>query len=296
MESLPLIFDIHHFVLDDGPGIRTTVFLKGCPLSCAWCHNPEGLNKKEEIVFISNLCISCADCKSVCPNNAIDMDKETRIIRAKCNCCGQCAAECQAKALKIVGKYYPPDDLVEILLSDKSFYRRSSGGVTFSGGEPTQFMDYLSYIFRKLKENNIHIAIQTSGVFDFHKFKEKLLPFTDLVFFDLKLIDKIEYQRWVGGDVSISLQNFKHLCEQTGIRVIASVPLVPGITSTLENLTAIKNFINKSGCPELVLRPYHPGGIEKNNSLGKRGYDFLHGKPLSISEEQVAKQVFYREG
>ena len=295
MEQVPLIFDIRHFVLDDGPGIRTTVFLKGCLLSCAWCHNPGGISKRKEIAFYAERCILCGNCKSVCPNQAIDMEKKDRVMRIKCDCCGQCTLECSAKALRVIGKYYSPDELVEILSSDKIFYQTSSGGVTFSGGEPTLFMDYLGSVFVKLKKNDIHIAIQTSGTFDFSIFKDKLLPFVDLIFFDLKLMDNTDFQRWIGGDVARPLENFKQLCKQSGIRVIASIPLIPGITSTKENLMAIKKFLKKSECRELIFRPYHPGGIAKSISLGIEVPGFIPEKQLGIREEQMAKRIFQGE-
>jgi pyruvate formate lyase activating enzyme len=295
MENTPLIFDIRHFSLDDGPGIRTTVFLKGCPLSCKWCHNPEGINRNREIVFYPEKCIGCGNCKSVCPDKAIVMGKGKRILTDRCNLCGLCALECPANALRMIGKYYSPGELVKILLSDRLFYQTSSGGVTFSGGEPTLFMDYLNIIFGMLKENNIHIAIQTSGAFDFKEFKEKLMPFLDLVYFDLKLIDNIEYHRWTGGDVIRSLENFRQLCEQTGVRVIASIPLIPGITSTIENLLAVKKYLEESGCREWIFRPYHPGGKAKNISHGKKAPDLISGNGLSIRQEQMAKRIFYGE-
>ncbi len=293
MEQLPLIFDIRHFVLDDGPGIRTTVFLKGCQLSCAWCHNPEGINKSKEIVFYPDRCILCGSCKSVCPNQAIEMENTNRVIPAGCNYCGLCTSECPANALRIIGQYYSPDELVEILLSDKLFYQTSSGGVTFSGGEPTLFMDYLCTVFGKLKKHKTHIAIQTSGTFNFSVFRDKLLPFVDLVYFDLKLMNNISYQRWVGGEVARPLENFEQLCRQKGIRVIASIPLIPGITTTKENLIAVRRFLNKSGCHEFIFRPYHPGGIPKSINMGKKIPDFIPGKSISIREEKMAKRIFY---
>jgi pyruvate formate lyase activating enzyme len=295
MENTPLIFDIRHFALDDGPGIRTTVFLKGCPLSCSWCHNPEGINTKSEIMFSIGKCIFCGNCMTVCHKNAIDMEKENRIIHSKCDRCGLCISECPSGALRTSGKYYSPEDLCKELLSDRIFYQTSSGGVTFSGGEPTMFMDYLKQVLRILKENDIHTAIQTSGVFDYEKFREKLLPYLDLVFFDIKLIDSGEYRRWTGGDVALALKNFRLLCKQDGVNVTASVPLIPGITDTGMNLTAIRDLIYESGCRELVFRPYHPGGISKNISLGRKVPGNVPVKGMTAEEEQKAKRVFNEE-
>jgi len=295
MENAPLIFDIRHFSLDDGPGIRTTVFLKGCPLSCSWCHNPEGISTKREIMFSIGRCIHCGNCMTVCPINAIVMDKENRIIHSKCDDCGRCISECPSGALQMSGKYFSPDDLCEELLQDRLFYQTSSGGVTFSGGEPTMFVDYINQVLRLLKENDIHTAIQTSGVFDFEKFREKLMPYLDLVFFDIKLIDSNEYRRWTGGDVSLPLKNFNMLCKQKGVNVTASVPLIPGITDTRMNLTAIRDFIAASGCRDLVFRPYHPGAISKHLSLGRKAPGNVPFRGLTMKEEQMAKRIFNEE-
>lgn len=292
MKKTPLIFDIRHLSMDDGPGIRTTVFFKGCPLSCDWCHNPEGQKLTGEIIFYPEKCIGCGNCKSACSKGAIVMEKGKRVMTNRCDCCGLCAIECPSNALRIIGKYYSPAELVRILLADKLFYRTSSGGVTFSGGEPTLFMDYLNIVMDRLKRNNIHLAIQTSGAFDLIEFKEKLVPFLDLIYFDLKLMDNIEYRRRTGGDVNRSLENFRQLCNQPGIRVIASIPLIPGITSTRENLSAVKNYLDESGCREWIFRPYHPGGVTKNISLGKKVPEFIPLRGISTREEKIAKKYF----
>ncbi|MBI4688996.1 MAG: glycyl-radical enzyme activating protein [Nitrospirae bacterium] len=179
--SKPLIFDIHGFSLDDGPGIRTTVFLKGCPLSCIWCHNPESWSPKVQIAFYPELCIGCGECVTACPAEATAMSLRDRINRERCTCCGNCAAICPPTALKIVGNYYPPDELAERLLKNRSFYQTSGGGVTFSGGEPTLHVSYLEDVMRYLKAEGIHIVVQTSGMFDLDIFISNLLPLKFLV-------------------------------------------------------------------------------------------------------------------
>ena len=159
-EGHPLIFDIKHFALDDGPGIRTTVFLKGCSLSCQWCHNPESINSGHEIAFFAHLCINCGDCQAVCPEDAVCVDGTNRIEREKCTRCQKCVDKCPTTALKSIGKYYTVAELAEFLKSDHIFYETSKGGVTFSGGEPTLYMDYVGDVMKELKNDNIHIAIQ----------------------------------------------------------------------------------------------------------------------------------------
>ena len=167
------------------------MFLKGCPLSCLWCHNPESMNSEREIAFYPQLCIQCGDCQKACPAGAIRMDSDGRIVRKLCTRCGLCTQVCPATALKNVGEYYTPDELTDILMRDRVFYETSQGGVTFSGGEPTLYPDYVAEVMKKLrlKSNSIHLAIQTSGMFDFSEFEKKLLPSLDLIFYDLKLFD-----------------------------------------------------------------------------------------------------------
>jgi pyruvate formate lyase activating enzyme len=292
MEKSPLIFDIRHFTLDDGPGIRTTVFLKGCPLNCAWCHNPEGIDPEKQLVFDPERCIHCDTCASVCPQNAIATGSAGRINDELCDCCGICAEECPSNALRVIGQDYTPDELTKILLEDREFYSVSDGGVTFSGGEPALFMDYLSVVFKKLKKHHIHIAIQTSGYFEYRSFKEKLLPFLDLIYFDMKLTSENEFRRWTGGNADLPLKNIELLCRDRCAAVIASIPLVPGITTTKENLISIKDFLAKAGCRDVVFRPYHPGGIAKRAVLGKTLPNNLLDKPLSINGERKARAFF----
>ncbi len=197
-QGRPLIFDIKHFALDDGPGIRTTIFLKGCPLACQWCHNPESIDSNREIAFYAHLCINCGDCQAVCPENAICLEVASRIDRKKCTLCKKCVDECPSTALKSIGRYYPVAELLEILKGYYIFYETSQGGVTFSGGEPTLYVDYVGEVIKGLKKDNIHVAIQTAGTFDVSEFRSKLLPYVDLIFYDLKFIDPVVHKKYTG--------------------------------------------------------------------------------------------------
>ena len=267
-ENLPLIFDIHHFALDDGPGIRTTVFLKGCPLSCLWCHNPESMKTGREIAFYSDRCIGCGDCKAVCLQDAVSLETAGRIIWDRCTVCGNCAEECPTTALRIVGKYYTVSNLIEILLSDRIFYETSKGGVTFSGGEPTLFMDYVSGVMKGLKGENVHVAIQTSGMFDLSEFRTKLLPYIDLIYYDIKVFDSRKHKQYAGKSNRQILHNFTELMKAPSVKIIPRVPLVPGITATSENLTQIADFLKSAVCSTCELLPYNPGGISSNVTQG----------------------------
>ncbi len=265
--ALPVIFHLRRFALDDGPGIRTTVFLKGCPLACIWCHNPESVKVDREIAFYPQLCLRCGDCASVCPTGAI-ADEPERLDRTRCLACGSCADACPATALKSVGMHYPVDKLVELLLRDRIFYETSGGGVTFSGGEPTLHMDYLGAVLQKLKGCGIHTAIQTCGMFDLSDFRKKVLPYLDLIFYDLKIMDPRLHVKYTGKDNRVILQNFTDLMKESSEKVQPRVALVPGITATTGNVKKVAGFLKRVGCADCEALPYNPGGIAKRAALG----------------------------
>jgi len=292
MDSLPLIFDIHHFAFDDGPGIRTTVFLKGCPLSCVWCHNPESERPGPEIAFYPQQCIGCGHCKTICSQHAVSFENPDRIMRTRCTGCGRCSEECPAAALKIIGKYYSPNDLIDILLRDRIFYDTSGGGVTFSGGEPTLYTDYVSEVMQELKRNEVHVAIQTSGMFDLFEFKAKLLPFIDLIFYDIKLFDSREHEYYTGQSNKQILSNLVELCKESGVAIVPTIPLVPTITATAENLTRIAEFLGSTGCSTYELKPYHPGGVSKRLMIGKSVPPNISEKPLKREDQERLKGIF----
>ena len=268
-DTHPLIFDIHRFALDDGPGIRTTVFFKGCPLSCFWCHNPEAISSEGEIAFHRHLCIGCGNCYEVCPTGAIRMDGDEPIKRDACTVCGTCADACPTRALRAVGRYFSAPELTEELLKDHLFYEFSKGGVTFSGGEPLIFIDYLAAVAERLKEQDIHIAIQTSGYFDFAEFMVKLYPVIDLVYFDIKLFDSCQHKRLTGKNNRLILENLRRFAGLTGVSVVPRIPLIPGITDTDKNLFKIGEFLGATGYRNCDLLPYNSAGIAKRNTLGK---------------------------
>ncbi len=290
---MPLIFDIRHFALDDGPGIRSTVFMKGCPLSCAWCHNPESISPAAEIAFYEDRCIGCGSCREVCPEGAISMRPEGgRVIRDKCTACGACCEECPSTALSAIGSYYHIDLLVETLLKERIFYETSGGGVTFSGGEPTLSMDYVGTVMQRLKEEGVHVAIQTSGMFNLEEFNEKLLPYIDLIFFDLKLIDSDRHREFTGRDNSLILETFTYLAENAPVPVVPRIPLIPGITATRQNLADIADFLKNTGCLTATLLPYNPGGIPKARALGRTPHPALPSRMISIGEEEELNAFF----
>lgn len=256
---LPLIFDIRRGSMDDGPGIRTVVFFKGCHLRCVWCHNPESMSPFAQIAVYPGQCVSCRQCQNTCPAQAISYNPGMSISREKCIVCGRCSDVCPACAIKKIGKYYPDHLLLELCLLDEPFYKTSDGGVTFSGGEPTLHMDYLGLILRKLKNKGIHTAIQTCGYFDFPRFKKTVLPYLDMVFFDVKFIDQNLHRKFTGKDNRLILDNLTCLSKKVSIPVITRTPLIPGITDTSENLNSIVEFTGRLGLHNHKLLPYNTG-------------------------------------
>jgi pyruvate formate lyase activating enzyme len=290
-DNLPLIFDIHRFSLDNGPGIRTTVFFKGCPLSCSWCHNPEAQQAGAEMAIFPDRCVQCGSCTGICPEGAITVSPALQIDRSSCSCCGDCAGSCPADAIRTVGKKYLPDELLELILRDRHYFDASGGGVTFSGGEPTLWTGFLAGLLKMLKAENLHIAIQTCGNFAYDEFARKLLPFIDLVMFDLKFMDEAEHLLHTGEDNRLILGNFRRLTAEARKKLLPRVPLVPGITATRGNLLEIAALLAELGHFRCDLLPYNPAGIEKRRTIGMEIPQILR-KPLCQGEEFELTELF----
>lgn len=269
MSNLPLIVDIKRHSLEDGPGIRSVVFFKGCPLRCIFCHSPETQNRRVEIAFSPRECIHCGSCRDACPQGAIDLEFPGRIQREKCISCGTCAGVCPGKGLRLIGSYYSVETLTEILLRDLPFYRHSGGGVTLSGGECTIYPDYLERLLKRLKAKGIHVTLETSGYFDYRAFREKILPYVDLIYYDIKMANPRAHKSYVGRSNRKILTNLRLLLGEKGVEVHPRVPLVPGITATRENLSANIDLLCDAGAKDVSLLPYNPMGIEMAVSLGR---------------------------
>ena len=270
---LPLVFDIKRHSLEDGPGIRSVVFFKGCPLRCDFCHNPEGQDPEREIAFSAEKCIGCGECARACPQAAIDLDLPGRIERGKCDRCGRCAEVCPGGGLRVIGTYYSVQDLAEILLRDLPYYRHSGGGVTVSGGECTLFPDYLESLLRTLKARDVHVVLETSGHFDYDAFSTKVLPHVDLIYFDIKIADPATHRTHTGRSNREILHNLRRLLQDSEVEVQPRVPLIPDITATRENLSAIVDLLCGAGADRVSLLPYNPLGLDMLPSLGKPGTD-----------------------
>ena len=241
-----LIFQIQKMSTEDGPGIRTTVFFKQCPLKCIWCHNPESILKKKQLEWFKHKCIGCRTCIKVCEQNALSFDEEgLNIDREKCNSCSICSEECPSTALHMWGELWNLDDLFYEINKDKVYYTQSKGGITLSGGEPTLQSDFILTFLKKCKENGISTALDTCG-YASRKVYEKVLPFVDLVLLDIKEIDSKKHENFTGVPNELILENAIWISEyikHNGKSIWIRTPIIPNYTATEENIRGIGDFI-----------------------------------------------------
>jgi len=291
---LPLIFNIHRLATEDGPGLRSTVFFKGCSLSCDWCHNPEAKSAEPEVAFFPELCLGCGNCAAVCTEDAVVFGENDRLNRSRCSGCGRCADACPATALRLVGRQYPVPELVELLLRDKIYYRVSGGGITLSGGEPTLYPDYLEEVLEVLRRQGIHTIIQTCGHFAANTFIHRILPLVDLIHFDLKLSEEKEHARYTGKDNSLIWENFRNLSKRAQDKIRPRIPLIPGRTATRKNLLDLAGFLRELGYKHCDLLPYNPGGLGKGRRLGRQVPTDLPESFSEKKEEQELRDLFLK--
>lgn len=273
-----LIFDIVRNSFVDGPGIRTTVFFKGCNLHCAWCHNPESQSFKPQMLFYRDKCTGCGKCKEVCPHNF-----ET------CDLCGKCTLYCPVDARKVCGKEYTADEVLAEVLKDKAFYENSGGGVTFSGGECMLQTEFLGELLKKCKENGIHTAVDTAGHVPFESF-EKILPYTDLFLYDMKLFDSQKHRQYVGVGNGLILENLKKLFASDA-KIWIRIPVIANVNDSMEEMQKIKEFLSACGTPQKIeLLPYHAMGENKYGAIGRESRNF---KTPPRETMDLLKSVFH---
>ncbi len=261
VERRATIFDIQRFSIHDGPGIRTTIFFKGCPLKCRWCQNPESLNPGLEVAFYKEHCAFCFACRDVCPENAIVESEDVRIDFDRCNACGKCVSECMNNALRLVGGNWDASGLLDEILKDKDFFDDSDGGITLSGGEPTLYTPFLREFLPLVKKMGIHVNMETSGMFKWDNI-EPILPFLDLIFYDLKLMDSEMHQAYTGVDNRIIMENFEKLAV-TFTDLSARMPVIPTVNDTPVNISATAGFLKENSLQSIHLLPYHNFGEAK---------------------------------
>ncbi len=266
-----IVFNIQHYSIHDGPGIRTTVFLKGCPLRCLWCQNPESQTSKPEIFLNMEKCTGCGQCVPACPEGAIRINNEKSVTdRKKCIGCGACAEVCQTEARTLMGYSITAGEVFEIVNKDAIFYESSDGGVTVSGGDPVFQPDFCAAVLKLCKEAGIHTAIETSG-FGKWQLLKNILAHTDLVLFDLKHMDTVAHKALTGVPNEPILENVKKIYHELKLPIIIRIPVIPGYNDSIENIEKTGAFVSTElgRDIEVNLLPYHRLGIGKNMQLEK---------------------------
>ena len=288
-----LLFDIQRFSIHDGPGIRTTLFFKGCPLRCLWCQNPESHKTASEIAFYRERCVRCFACKQACPGDSILEGEDRRINHATCTTCGKCVSACVNEALRMVGVEWEGAALLFEVLKDRDFFEDSGGGITLSGGEPVMQSGFLTSFLPLVSNEHVHITMETCGLWSWEDM-EGLLPYLDLLYFDLKLMDPGLYQRYTGSPHGPILRNFERL-SQSFSHLEARMPIVPSINDDIQNIQATARFLEKNHKDRIHLLRYHPMGEAKLIRIETRL------RPLNLkgdaSEALIrAKNLFEVEG
>lgn len=286
------VFDIQRFSLHDGPGIRTIVFLKGCPLSCQWCSNPESQSVKPVIMYKKDDCLHCGRCMTACKKEAISPDNPAWINRDRCNGCGECVNACPAGALVLKGRTMTIQQVIRELKKDATTYRRSGGGITLSGGEPLLQYEFASELLQACKGQGWHTAMETTG-YGSSEAIERVIPYADMVLLDMKHMDGDRHKTFIGAGNELILKNAPRICKLAD--TVIRIPVIPGFNYSVEEIGAIAEYARTlTGIRTIHLLAYHSFGENKYDLLG-RDYLMKHVKPLapeSLKECKAAVESY----
>lgn len=273
-----MLFDVEHGSFTDGRGVRTVVFFKGCNLRCRWCHNPESIDAKPQMMFYKNRCTSCNTCKAICPQKG-----------EKCNLCGRCEQYCPSSAKKICGKIWTAEEVMREIQKDKLFYRDSDGGVTFSGGECMLQIDFLKSLLMQCQQLGIHTAVDTAGHVPWENF-ENIIPYTNTFLYDFKCFTEKLHQEGTGVSNKIILRNLEKLSACFNEEIIIRIPVIPSFNTDLEELEKMAEFLKKIKHKGIEFLPYHKLGENKYSALMKNPTIY----PIPTKEEMEKVEKFFR--
>jgi len=284
------VFNVQRYSVHDGSGIRTTAFLKGCPLACSWCHNPEGIEPSREILVLADRCVGCLACVEACPQPAVDRpDGKPWTNRAICRICGRCVAACARGARKLVGREVTVEGLAQELERDRPFYEESGGGVTLSGGEPLMQADFALAVLELCRERGLHTALDTSGAAP-TDVVVRAAALSDLVLFDLKQLDPDEHRSAVGAELGPILENLRAM-DDVGVETWIRFPLIPGATDSRENVTALADTVlSLTNTRRIHVLPFHRTAADKYARLER---SWRHDGLADASEGKAARAVEY---
>ena len=291
-----IIFDIKRYAIHDGPGIRSTVFFKGCSLRCLWCHNPEGLESGPEIFYRKERCpAACRLCLAACPEDALKKTKGVVTVDLdRCDFCGDCEKACVYEAIEIVGRPKSISEVMDEIVRDSVFYEESRGGVTFSGGEPLEQIDFLEALLIEAKKKGLHTTVDTCGNYP-QSSLERIYNLVDVFLYDLKMIDDVLHKKYTGFSNRFILENLKFLAAE-GTSVVVRIPLIAGINDDDRNILATADFLlSLQGIDSINLLPYHSGGEMKYLRLGKENR-FAGFRAPAIEKIDHIKSILENKG